>query len=71
MDFFIDPDRVCLGGESAGACFSLLTAATEGMELLEQGDYTEQSSKVQAVLDFYGTVRLDHQKLYRGETEQS
>ena len=66
-DFFIDPDRVCLGGESAGACFSLLTAATEGVEMLEQGDYPEQSSKVQAVLDFYGTVRLDHQKIYPRE----
>lgn len=60
-EFFIDPDRVCLGGESAGACLSLLAAASDGVELFEQGDYLDQSSSVQAVLDFYGTVRLDHQ----------
>ena len=67
-DFFIDPDRVCLGGESAGACFSLLAGATDGMKVFEQGDYLEQSSHVQAILDFYGTVRLDHQRIYPRES---
>lgn len=66
-DFFIDPDRIVLGGESAGACLSLLAAATDGNRFFERGDYLNYSSSVQAILDFYGTVRLDHQRTYGGE----
>ena len=60
-DFFIDPDRVVLGGESAGACLSLLAAVSDGIAEFEQGDHLDQPSSVQAVLDFYGTAYLDYE----------
>jgi acetyl esterase/lipase len=58
-DFFIDPNRICLMGESAGACLSLFVGATEDMVEFEQGDYLEQSSRVQAIVEFYGTAWLN------------
>jgi acetyl esterase/lipase len=66
-DFFVDPDRIVLGGESAGACLSLLAAASDGISVFEQGDYLDQPSNVQALLDFYGTAYLDYQNdIYPG-----
>lgn len=60
-EFFVDPDRIVLGGESAGGCLSLLAAASDGISVFEQGDYLEQPSNVQAILDFYGTAYLDYE----------
>lgn len=60
-DFFVDPNRIILGGESAGACLSLLAAASDGITAFEQGEYLDQPSNVQAVLDFYGTAYLDYE----------
>lgn len=70
-DFFIDPDRVVLAGESAGACLSLLAGASDGVELFEQGDYLDQPSNVQAIVDFYGTARIDHERIYSGGDEKT
>lgn len=66
-DFFIDPNRISLGGESAGGCLALLVGATEDVALFEQGDHLDQSSKIQAILNYYGTARLDHQRSYPRE----
>ena len=69
-EYFIDPDRVVLGGESAGGCLSLLAAASDGISAFEQGDYLDQPSNVQAVLDFYGTAYLDYEHdIYPGGPE--
>ena len=69
-DFFVDPTRVILAGESAGACLSLLAAASDGISLFEQGDYLDQPSSVQAVIDFYGTAYLDYEhNIYPGGKE--
>lgn len=69
-DFFVDPDRVVLGGESAGGCLSLLAAASDGISAFEQGDFLDQPSNVQAVLDFYGTAYLDYEhNVYPGGPE--
>ena len=66
-EFFVDPNRIALGGESAGACLSLLAAASDGISLFEQGDNLDQPSNVQAILDFYGTAYLDYEnKIYPG-----
>ncbi len=66
-EFFIDPTRVVLGGESAGSCLALMAAASDGISVFEQGDYLDQPSNVQAIIDVYGSAYLDYaNKLYPG-----
>jgi acetyl esterase/lipase len=51
----IDPKRVALWGESAGAYLAILGGTSCGVAALEgKGGNPEQSSCVQAVVDFYG-----------------
>ena len=58
--YSIDPEKIAIWGESAGAYLSLMTALTPEVEELN-GDMTEnldQSSAVSALVDFYGPVEF-------------
>lgn len=59
-EYGIDPERIVIWGESAGAYLSLMTALTPEVEALN-GDVTdnlEQSSSVNVLVDFYGPVEF-------------
>lgn len=53
-EFGIDPDRVVIGGESAGAHLAAMAGVTNGLTEYDKGDYLDQSSSIQAVIDYYG-----------------
>jgi acetyl esterase/lipase len=51
----IDPDRIAVGGSSAGGHLVALVGTSGGVKDLEgNGGWPDQSSRVQAVLDLYG-----------------
>lgn len=53
-EFGIDPGRIVIGGESAGAHLASMAGVTSGMKEYDKGEYLDQSSSVQAVIDYYG-----------------
>ncbi len=57
-EFCVDPDRIYAMGESAGGTMASLLGVTAGRKEFDQGDYPEQSSGVQGVVDYYGVVDL-------------
>lgn len=57
-DFCIDPDRICVMGESAGGTMASLIGVTGGNREFDQGEYLDVDSSVQAVVDLYGLVDL-------------
>ena len=59
-DYCIDPDRVAVMGESGGGTMASLIGTTGGIEEFDRGDFTEMSSAVQAVVDYYGIVDEVH-----------
>lgn len=79
----LDPNRIAVMGESAGAHIAALVGATNGRKEFERGEYLEESSEVQSVVlyyppidmaDFEGRGELDSyderpQFLLRGELE--
>ncbi|MBE3577664.1 MAG: alpha/beta hydrolase [Limnochordales bacterium] len=53
----LDPDRIGAWGSSAGGHLVALLGTSAGVDLFEQvGDHQDQSSRVQAVVDFYGPI---------------
>lgn len=52
----IDPARIAVSGESAGGHQALLLGLTGGVDGFDVGDHLDQSSAVQAVVDYYGVV---------------
>ncbi len=53
-DYGIDPDRIGAVGFSAGAHLSLMLATLDSDQYAGQGGWSDQSSKVQAAVSFYG-----------------
>lgn len=66
-DFFVDPERICVMGESAGGTLASLVGVTGGIREFDVGANLEFSSSVQAAVDYYGVVKMDEQ---RGVSEQ-
>lgn len=53
-------DRIAIAGASSGAHLAVLVGVTSGLAALEgqEGDNLDQSSSVQAIVDFYGPTNL-------------
>lgn len=56
--FGIDPDKIAIMGESAGATLAVLAGLTSDSGLFTIGENTDVSDKVSAVIDLYGPVDL-------------
>ncbi len=54
----IDPNRIGAMGDSAGGHLVSLLGTTDAKAGFEQGEYLDQSSRVQAVADLYGPADL-------------
>jgi acetyl esterase/lipase len=57
-DFHIQSDKVAIMGESAGGYLASFVALTNGQKEYDTGDYLEFSSKVQAVIPWYGASKM-------------
>lgn len=54
----LDPSRIIAWGESAGGHLAALLGTTGDVDSLDVGEHLDQSSRVSAVIDFYGNVDL-------------
>ena len=54
----IDPNHIAVMGESAGGYLAAMVGTTSGHKEFDQGEYSNQSSDVQAVVDLYGLSDL-------------
>ena len=52
--FGLDPDRFAVFGESAGGYLAAMLGTTGDVKDFDVGEHLDQSSRVQAVIDFYG-----------------
>jgi len=59
-EFCIDPERICIMGESAGGTMANLVGVTGENREFDQGDNLNADSSVKAVVDFYGGTDLVH-----------
>ena len=57
-EYCIDPDRIVSAGESAGGAIACLLGVTGEDPALNQGDWPDQSSRVAAVVDYYGLADM-------------
>jgi len=67
--FRIDPARFAIWGESAGGHLAALAGSTGGTSLFDVGDDSGVSSRVQAVIDFFGPtdfLLMDAQRIPGG-----
>ena len=67
-EYGIDPTRVAIWGTSSGGNLALLTGATGDYPEFDVGENLDQSSSVQAVIDFFGPSDLVDMMHYRGLT---
>lgn len=68
-EFGIDPERVVIGGESAGGNVASMVGVTNGLAEFEKGEHLEQSSSVSAVINYYGPTTLEKPKRDRKSFE--
>lgn len=52
--FALDPERFAVFGESAGGYLAAMLGTTGDIKEFDVGEHLDQSSRVQAVVDFYG-----------------
>jgi acetyl esterase/lipase len=53
-EYQLDPNRIAAMGSSAGGHLVALLGTTGGVKEFDQGEHLDQSSRVQAVVDWYG-----------------
>ena len=57
--YYLDPDRIAIWGASAGGHLAALAGLAGPIAGYEQGQYLPYSSKVQAVIDFFGPIDIE------------
>lgn len=68
--YHVDPQRIAIGGDSAGAYLAVLAGTSCGVKALEGGlGNPEQSSCVQAVVDWYGPVNFKSMVAQQGKAQ--
>lgn len=58
-DYNIDPDRIVIGGESAGAHLAMLVGLADSPELMASAPESEVSSAVSAIINIYGPTDME------------
>lgn len=61
-EYRLDPDRFAVGGTSAGGHLAAMVGTTGHVRELDVGEHLDQSSRVQAVVDYFGPtdfLRMD------------
>jgi acetyl esterase/lipase len=56
--FEVDTDRIAVMGQSAGGYLAAMAGTTNGTKQFDKGDYLDQRSDVQAVVDLFGLSDL-------------
>jgi acetyl esterase/lipase len=73
-DYGIDPSRIVAWGESAGGHLAAMVGTAAGAKALDVGDFLDVSSRVQAVIDFFGPtdfLQMDEHRLPTGQVHDS
>lgn len=58
-EYGIDPGRIAMMGESAGGYISSMVGVTGNTKEFDTGEYLEQSSEIQVVINIYGRTRQE------------